>query len=141
VSSLLGTRWLDRHPCRIPTCHSWIHETVQFDPVRIDDQVLVPKYSPDGKLLVCWFDDDPQIQRLSRREYPPTSWRRHLFHDCLDTLHRNCNLVISIVQLFVVTMIRRKSAINSSALQLGLSGIEDLRIGLCKPAFSGVRIH
>ena len=72
MSPLLGSRWLDRRPCRILTCYSWIHETVQFDPVH---QVLVPKYSPDGKLLVCWFDDDPQIQRLSRREYPPTSGR------------------------------------------------------------------
>ena len=35
-----------------------------------------------------------------------------MFHDCLDTLHHSCNLVVSIVQLFVVTMIRWKSAIS-----------------------------
>jgi len=32
-----------------------------FDPVHIDDQVLVPKYSPNGRLVACWFDDDSQI--------------------------------------------------------------------------------
>ena len=44
------------------TCYSWNHETVQFDPV---DQVLVPKYSPNGKLLVCSFDDDSQIHSFN----------------------------------------------------------------------------
>jgi len=46
-------------------CYSWNHKTVQFDPVHIDDQVLVPKYSPDGKLLACWFDDDSQIHSFN----------------------------------------------------------------------------
>jgi len=36
-----------------PTCYSWNYETV-----HIDDQVLVLKYSPDGKLLAYWFDDE-----------------------------------------------------------------------------------
>jgi len=44
------------------TCYSSNHETVQFDPV---DQVLVPKYSPNGKLLVCSFDDDSQIHSFN----------------------------------------------------------------------------
>ena len=48
-----------------PTCYSWNHETVQFDPVHIDDQVLIPKLSPDGKLLACWFDDDSQIHSFN----------------------------------------------------------------------------
>ena len=30
-----------------------------------DDQVLVPKYSPDSKLLACWFDDDSQIHSFN----------------------------------------------------------------------------
>ena len=57
-----------------------------------------------------WTKYNTQLdQRLSRRECPPTSGRGGI---CLGTLHHSCNLVVSIVQLRVVTMIRQKSAIS-----------------------------
>jgi len=50
-----------------PLCYSWNHDTVQLDPVHFDNQVHIswkpsPDYSPDGKFLVCWSDDDSQVR-------------------------------------------------------------------------------
>jgi len=49
------------------TCHSWNHDTAQFDPVHFDDQVHItqdsyPVYSPDGKLFACWSGKDSHVR-------------------------------------------------------------------------------
>jgi len=49
------------------TTYSWNHDAAQFDPVHFDDQVHIPwdsypAYSPDGKLLAYWSDEDSHVR-------------------------------------------------------------------------------
>jgi len=49
------------------TCYSWNHETAQFNPIHLDDQVHIawmssPAYSPDGKLFAYRSDKDSHVR-------------------------------------------------------------------------------
>ena len=57
------------------TCYSWNHRTAQFDPVHFDDgaHITSPEYSPGGKLLACWSDNDSHVRVWDTRTRQLTS--------------------------------------------------------------------